>query len=419
VDPLLQHLLFGQPEDYAPDASPPPDVPVYDSPVFLPPPDLSRLDRVALAFQDTPGFAPRPFESGGAAFLRGLTGGAAQGFAAGRIPGIQQRAALTTQENQRRQKVADANYQRALESWKETRADRRERARLDASGTKKAEPKVPEVTAGMIQQWNTDNPKNPVPLSWIGKPVVGSPLENYAPKLKPAGGLFGGSNALTPEALNMLGDFTLTTGQLPALGMSPTGRIAVANAAARRYPAANLGASRAEFQANQASLQNLQKMSDGVRAFENTAIRNSDIMLRAMAKIPDTNAPWTNMPIRMVNVKGMGSPEVAAFNAARQTVVPEFARILSNPTMAGQLSDEARKEVDSIISGNYSYRQMVAVIDRLKADAANRRTSYDQQIAEIKGRIVPAGRTPTPSLGVGQSEVWTRDANGNPVLVSK
>ena len=202
-------------------------------------------------------------------------------------------------------------------------------------------------------------------------------------------GGFGGMNAiaLTPEAQAMLAQQLATTGTMPALGMGAGGRIAVANAAARIYPGANIGGAKADFQSNQASLVNLQKMSDGVRAFENTAIKNSNVMLNVMAKVPDSGAAWFNKPMRSVSLSGLGSADVAAFNAARRTVIPEFARILSNPTMAGQLSDDARHEIEGMVRGDYTLGQMMATIDILKQDAVNRRDSYDQQLAEVRDRI--------------------------------
>jgi YHS domain-containing protein len=98
--------------------------------------------------------------------------------------------------------------------------------------------------------------------------------------------------------------------------------------------------------------------------------------------------------MRNASLKGMGSTEVAAFKAAQQVAAPEVARILTNPNLAGQLTDSARHEAEQVLSGDYSFNQLVAVANTLKQDFANRKTSYAEQINEIKGRMTPNQQAP-------------------------
>lgn len=196
---------------------------------------------------------------------------------------------------------------------------------------------------------------------------------------------------LTPAAIEIAARNYLATGSMPALGMGDkVTRQTILNRAGELDPTANVAANKATFKADQDSLVALQKQRDAIGAFESTALKNLDVFLEAAKKIPDTGSPFFNSPIRAVSERGLGSAEMTAVNTARRTVIPEFAKILSNPGLSGQLSDSARHEVEEVVSGNATLKQMVAASNILKRDAANRRTSYDDQIKTIQGRMRPA-----------------------------
>jgi hypothetical protein len=136
---------------------------------------------------------------------------------------------------------------------------------------------------------------------------------------------------------------------------------------------------------------------DALGAFEETAIKNLDVFLKAAEKIPDTGSPLLNKPMRTLTEGVLGGADLTAYNTARRTVIPEFAKILANPGLSGQLSDSARHEIEEVISGNATLKQTIAAANVLKQDTVNRRTSYDDQIASIQKRIAtPPGRTATP-----------------------
>jgi hypothetical protein len=207
---------------------------------------------------------------------------------------------------------------------------------------------------------------------------------------------------LTPEAKALVAKQFAMTGQLPPMGMGKAGakvRTDIINAAADAYKNLDLPSQQAAYKANQASLTVAQKQRDAVGGFEETALKNLDQFLGTAQKVVDTGSPLINKPLRQISSQLLGSPEMAAYNAARLTVIPEFAKILSNPNLTGQLSDSARKEVESLISGDATLAQAVSVAKILKADTANRRTALDDQIKAIQGRIAapPGGATSTPA----------------------
>ena len=204
---------------------------------------------------------------------------------------------------------------------------------------------------------------------------------------------------LTPEAKALVAKQFAMTGQLPPMGMGKAGakvRTDIINAAAEAYKNLDLPSQQAAYKANQASLTVAQKQSDAVKGFEETALKNLDQFLSTAQKVVDTGSPLINKPLRGLSSQLLGSPEMAAYNAARLTVIPEFAKILSNPNLSGQLSDSARKEVEGLINGDATLAQAVSVAKVLKQDTSNRRTALDDQIKAIQARIAapPGGSAP-------------------------
>lgn len=216
---------------------------------------------------------------------------------------------------------------------------------------------------------------------------------------------------LTPQGLDIAAENFAKTGQLPPMGMGKQGaavRSKIINRAAELHPDLDLASAKAGFVANEGSLKKLQTQRDAISAFENTAGKNIDIFLNTAGKVVDTGSPMANSVARAISGKMLGSPNQAAYDAARQVAINEVAKITSNPGLSGTLSDSARKEVENFNPSNATLKQTVAVMRILKQDMANRAAAYDQQIAEIKGRI--GGKSEAPS---GNRVYY--DANGNPI----
>jgi hypothetical protein len=228
-------------------------------------------------------------------------------------------------------------------------------------------------------------------------------LERHARAGRPvvnAGGTF------TPEAINLMAQFYGQTGQMPALGNGAAGtqaRVAVVNKAAEIDPNQNVAANKATFQADSQSLAVLQKSRDAVVAFEHTATKNLDLFLAQSKQIIDSGMPWLNQPVRKVTRQMVGDDNFLAFQAARRVAVNEIAKITSNPSLTGQLSDSARHEVESFIPEDATLKEIYGVAKVLKKDMENRRIELDRQIGEIKGRLTGGGAQPaataTPSSG--------------------
>jgi hypothetical protein len=204
-------------------------------------------------------------------------------------------------------------------------------------------------------------------------------------------------NMLPPgTALDQQAELYAQTHEMPpALTRSPGTVAAIIKRAAELHPEQNLAMNQAEYKANQAALTNVQKTFDMVTSFENTAIKNLDQVIKAGQKIPDLGARFANIPVRSIDSKVLGTPEMARFRAALLTAKNEAARVLTTANASGVLSDEARREASDVLDGNLPFPAMVAAIGQLKTDFANRHSSYQQQIADIKSRI--SGKTPVKS----------------------
>ena len=215
---------------------------------------------------------------------------------------------------------------------------------------------------------------------------------------------------LSPAALKLTAQQYAMTGQLPPMGMGKQGaavRSAIINQAAQIYDGLDLPSQVAAYQANKSSLVKVQGQSDALNAFQRTAGANLTNFLAAAEKIPDTGSPWLNKPLREINQQGMGSADQAAFTAARDVVLPEFARIITNPNMTGVLSDKSRDSINSLSPESASLNQIKAVAKILVADSQNRADSYQTQMADIRARIAKkpgsADPTPTPIAGINSA----------------
>jgi hypothetical protein len=209
---------------------------------------------------------------------------------------------------------------------------------------------------------------------------------------------------LTPEGLDAAALMFSKTGQLPALGMGDkTTRKAIINRAAALTPGLDIASAKADYGANTATLTQLEKQRGAIGAFEQTATKNIDVFLTTAGKVVDTGSPLANTYVRMATGKLLGSPDQASYDAARQVAINEIAKITSNPTLAGTLSDSARKEVEAFNPAGATLKQTVSVMRLLKRDMQNRTGALDEQIGAIRGRI-KLGSQPAPSTAAPNAD---------------
>jgi hypothetical protein len=216
----------------------------------------------------------------------------------------------------------------------------------------------------------------------------------------PGGG--GSPMGLSSEAIDQAAKMYLTTGQLPPMGMGVAGarlKSLIANRAAEMSKDADLASNKANYSANRHSLESSQKQADQIDAFEGTALKNLDLAVSSARKIVDTGSPLFNAPFRKVQQNLSGSPEMAAFTAARQAAISEVSKVLSGSMGNGSVSDSARHEASALMSPDASMAQIESAVSILKQDMANRKASTHGQIDTIRGRI---SGTPQPAEAQAQ-----------------
>lgn len=222
----------------------------------------------------------------------------------------------------------------------------------------------------------------------------------------------GALTQLTPQGLDAAALMYAKTGQLPPMGIGKATagvRTKIINRAAEIDPNLDIASNKAGFETNKSALSNLKRIHNASKAFEQTALKNADVLEGTLKKLADTGSPWLNRPMRSLQ-KGVGDPSVTSFRTALETVAPEFARLLNSPTASGQLSDTARQEIRNILDPNATPSQIRAALTILRQDAHNRTTSYAEQIQSLEGEI---SRKPGQERPLG---TFTRGPDGKLVL---
>ncbi len=199
--------------------------------------------------------------------------------------------------------------------------------------------------------------------------------------------------SLSPEGLDIAARRFAVDGSLPPMGMGKAGaavRTAIINRAAQLDPTLNTATNKADYAANAASLTALQKNADAVEAFAKTAEANRKVFDTIAKDVPDSGMPLFNGMLRS-GAAATGNTAVSQFNAIRQSLQSEYARLTSQPSLGGQLSDSARKEIEAGLSPNASVAQLKAALDTFAQESANRKNAIAGQLSEVRGRMGGSG----------------------------
>jgi hypothetical protein len=208
----------------------------------------------------------------------------------------------------------------------------------------------------------------------------------------------------SPAQIDAFAQDYATTGKLPNLGMGTSGvnaRQAILGKAADivHGQGTTLASLRASGLSDMDALKKLTAMQTSVEAFEGTANANLDQMLLTAKPLIDSGSPWINKPLREVQTEGFGDKELAAYRAARQVALTEIAKVTNNPSLSGQLSDSARKEVTELLPENATLGQIYSVAKILKQDMANRHLYLQNEREKLQQRLGTPITTPvTPPL---------------------
>ncbi len=220
---------------------------------------------------------------------------------------------------------------------------------------------------------------------------------------------------MTPNGLYQAALNYIANGQYPTTGRG-SDPVAVAQRAAVTSKVGAIAAAsgmdepalRAFYKANGASLSAQQKMQDSVQGFIATADKNAALLDDSLKKIPDTGSPLFNKPLRSFQKDVLGNTDLSQFGTYLQSVQNEYARIISQPNLAGQLTDSARKEAETLLDPKSTVPQMLASLQALKNEGNNRLMSVGEQIQRIQQRIQAGPQGNNPSGSTTPVEHWER-----------
>lgn len=286
----------------------------------------------------------------------------------------------------------------------------------------------------MTDPSNKDGQGNDTPFRYNARTHEATTLtgEPYKPGgiSKLASGGPQGDEPLTDDAIKYAATVYREKGTLPAFGMSKYGasdRRKIINAASQ---AAGEGGAEGDIvsqgvlKADQSALTQLTKSRAAIASFENTALKNGEVLVGLAEKVDTTGLPVFERWLRAGRRSIEGDPDVAQFDAQIQLYGNEVAKILTNPNLTGQLTDAARKEVQGFLPSSATYEQVKAVTELLKGDFGRRREAIDDEIKSLKEEIrYPNGRPPDreeakkdgDAKGGGDKEGGQKGGNlGNP-----
>jgi len=201
---------------------------------------------------------------------------------------------------------------------------------------------------------------------------------------RPPASSAGGSLSFTPDAIDSAANRYNFDGTLPTLGMGPAAaaaRAAILNRAAALNsgnPSHDLRAGQMVNKANAAALAQLQKQQTMVSAFEKNAAANADIALKASAAVDRTGVLLFNKWL-MAGRKATGDVDVVRFNAANETFVNEYAKIMSGSMGNTPVSDSARAHAHEMLSIAKTQEQYAGTIALLQQEMHNRMAGMESE----------------------------------------
>ena len=157
---------------------------------------------------------------------------------------------------------------------------------------------------------------------------------------------------------------------------------------------AELASAGVETKAKVAALSQQEKDLGAIRPYQDMLKTNAKIAIDLGNKIADdkTNSAFMNRPLLWVKNNLSNRPDIAEYMAQMHFVEVEGARVLANPRLVGQLTDTARKDLESVVSGNMTLASSERVLRRMMSDGDNRVNAMEDQRQRTVGEIRRTGR---------------------------
>ena len=332
---------------------------------------------------------------GADAFLGGLLGGASDVM----VNADQKRQALNTSN---RTAAAQMNLMNAAISAQKAKAGTLTPDAESKNAAAEAPIQLGSIDVQNLSPYLSDEQRTRAAVGKLTRSEYDRAMQSAAldirkhPAVRAAVGVTTPTAPLIDEALNQAADTYFRTGSFSGVSSRDMdARRLIINRSAERHPGAVIPANTAEYKANAASLVGVQKSADATAVFINQLHRNVAMIEPLLAQMSDTGSPFFNKPLRDISSNVFGSKEIPAYNFVMETVRKEANRILTaGPSMAGQVGEQEQKAMRSVIDGNSTAAQLRETVNVVLRESENRTSAYNQQIADIKKRLNPAGPNP-------------------------
>ena len=153
---------------------------------------------------------------------------------------------------------------------------------------------------------------------------------------------------------------------------------------------------KAGYKADTAALTANTKSLAAIEPFKKMLDTNIDIAKNLSKKVISTNSAYANKSLNWIKQNAGDNPDTAEFLAQMRFVETEAARVLNNPNLTGTLTDSARREMESVVSGNLPINSLDRVLARIKSDGDNRVKSLEDENKKLrKANAKPAAASTT------------------------
>lgn len=220
-----------------------------------------------------------------------------------------------------------------------------------------------------------------------------------------------GNSLISPETATRFAEQALRGDLTGAAGWSrnPATRGQVENeitrlAAEQGKTGGDIVGQRANLGANKIALGAITKDLVAITPFKEMLDTNAKVAIDLGRKLADdkTNSAFINKPLIWLKNNMSNRPDVAEYLAQMHFIQVEAARVLTQPRLVGQLTDQAIKDLKSVLDGSMTIASTEAVINRIMADGNNRinamRAQQQRTRSEISG-VAPRTRE-TDKTGV-------------------
>lgn len=223
---------------------------------------------------------------------------------------------------------------------------------------------------------------------------------------------------LQDDALTSAAETFRKTGVMPLLGSGGRAdKTAIMNKAAELDKADAISGSDSAInkitgKATAGGINQLQKQRTMISAFEKTAKSNGAMALDFSNQVDRTGTPLFNQWIQAGQKAGTNNPTLASFNAANETFVTEYAKIMSGSMGNTVVSDSARAHAHGMLSTVQTKEAYAGVMATLNKEMDNRMKGLDDELQSSKDSYKT---NPAPAVAPASKAVFHYDAQGNQV----